>query len=87
MLQLLHNKKGDYYMITTNYYKFYITSLFDVNVENEITENEFIDLVNKFRSQLKPEWGTTYKKYHILDNGNKSGHYLVKRLVGVKEYE
>lgn len=74
-------------MITTNDYKFYITSLFDTNIENEISEAEFIDLTNRFRSQLMPEWGYTYKKYHILDNGKKSGHYLVKRLVGVKEYE
>lgn len=74
-------------MITTNDYKFYITSLFDTNIENEISEAEFIDLTNRFRSQLQPEWGVTYKKYHILDNGKKSGHYLVKRLVGVKEYE
>lgn len=74
-------------MITTNAYKYYITSLFDTSIENEITEAEFIDVVNRFRSQLQPEWGTTYKKYHMLDNGKKSGHYVVKRLVGVKEYE
>lgn len=87
MLQLLQLKKGVNYMIITNDYKYFITSLFDTSIENEITENEFIDLCNRFRSQLQPEWGNTYKKYHILDNGKKSGHYLVKRLVGVKEYE
>lgn len=74
-------------MITTNEYKYFITSLWDSTQEEEITEYEFIDLVNKFRRCLQPEWGATYKKYHILDNGIKSGHYLVKRLVGVKEYE
>ena len=72
-------------MITTNEYKFYITSLFDVSEEIEITEEEFIDNVNRFRSDLKPEWGSTYKKYWILDSGKKTSHYLVKRLVGVKE--
>lgn len=74
-------------MIITNDYKFFITSLWDSSQEEEITEEEFIDYVNKFRSSLQPEWGVTFKKYHILDNGKKSGHYLVKRLVGVKEYE
>ena len=74
-------------MIITNNYKFYITSLWDSSIEEEISEDEFIDLVNMFRSVLSLEWGVTYKKYFILDNGKKSGHYLVKRLVGVKEYE
>lgn len=72
-------------MITTNSYKFYITSLWDASIEEEITEDEFIDLINRFRSALQPEWGTTYKKYYILDNGKKSNHYLVKRLAGIKE--
>lgn len=72
-------------MITTNDYKYFITCLFDVSVEEEISEDDFIDIVNKFRSQLQPEWGVTYKKYYMLDNGKRSGHYLVKRLVGIKE--
>lgn len=72
-------------MIITNFYKFYITSLWDASIEEEITEDEFIDLINRFRSVLQPECGTTYKKYYMLDNGIKSKHYLVKRLVGIKE--
>lgn len=72
-------------MIITNSYKYYMTSLWDASIEEEITESEFIDLVNRFRSSLRPEFGTTFKKYWILDNGEKTLHYLVKRLVGIKE--
>lgn len=74
-------------MIQTNSYKFYVTSLFDSSIENEITEEEFIDLVNHFRKDLKPEWGSTYKKYWLLDSGKKTSHYLVKRLVGIRYEE
>lgn len=74
-------------MIVTNKYQFFMTSLFDVSVEIEISECEFLDLVNHFRKDLKPEWGATYKKYWLLDNGKKTEHYLIKRLVGVAVYE
>lgn len=74
-------------MIITKAYKYFITSLWDVSQEEEITEEEFIDLVNRFRSQLQCEYGSTYTKFWILDSGKKSNHYLVKRIVGVKEYE
>lgn len=74
-------------MIQTNAYKFYVTSLFDSSVENEITEEEFIDLVNHFRKDLQAEWGSTYKKYWLLDSGKKTSHYLVKRLVGIRYEE
>lgn len=74
-------------MITTNDYKFYITSLWDASQEEEISEEEFIHYIERFRKYLQPEWGTTYKKYWVLDSGKKTKHYLVKRLVGVKEYE
>lgn len=71
-------------MITTNFYRYFITSLLDVSEEIEISDTEFSDLCNFFRSDLKPEFGATYKKYWILDNGKDTGHYLVKRLVGFK---
>lgn len=72
-------------MIITNAYKYFWTSCLDASVEEELTEDEFIDIVNRFRSVLQAEWGSTYKKYWILDDGKKSEHYLVKRLVGIKE--
>lgn len=74
-------------MIQTNYFKFYATSLFDSSVEIEISEEQFIDLVNFFRKDLQPEWGSTYKKYWMLDSGVKTSHYLVKRLVGIRYEE
>lgn len=74
-------------MIITKEKKYYWTSLWDSSIEEEITEEEFIDLVNRFRNVLQREVGYTYTKFWILDNGKKTNHYLVSRIVGVKEID
>lgn len=66
-----------------NEYKHFITNIVDVTKEEEITEQEFNDIVKRFRDNLMLESGYTYKKYYIVDNGKRSRHYIVKRLVGV----
>lgn len=74
-------------MIITNEKKYFWTSLWDSSIEEEISEEKFIDLVNRFRNVLQRESGITYTKFWILDNGVKSKHYLVSRIVGVKEID
>lgn len=74
-------------MIITKERKYFWTSLWDSSIEEEITEEEFIDLVNRFRNDLQREIGATYTKFWILDSGKKTKHYLVSRIVGVKEID
>lgn len=74
-------------MIFTNKYKYFMNSNFDPSEEIELSEDEFIHYVNRFPNLLKREYGSTYVKFWILENGEKTDFYFVKRVVGVAVYE